>query len=234
MKIKLSFCAITLATFAAALPLVADDSSTVYAKEGFYVGTELGGTVVPNVDLGTTDAFAPLGIPSVSFQADYNAGMRFDIPLGYRVNEWFSCEFAPGFMWNSLNSLYASDGTNSGSLSLGGNLWQVPLLVNFIFTIPTNSKWEPFFGGGVGGIYTSASLDSFTVLGVDIPSLSGDSWALGYSAIAGLNYHLSKDISFAFNYKFTGTGTQNWSGDFDGLSTNIYTHSASLSATFRF
>jgi opacity protein-like surface antigen len=193
----------------------ADDSGVTYAKEGFYVGTELGGTVVPNVDLGS------------GFTADFNPGIRFDVPLGYRVNEWFSVEFAPGFMWNQLNSL-EYDGASASST---GTLWQVPLLVNFILTIPTDSKWEPFVGGGVGGLYSSFDLNA--VEGTDV-NLSGTSWALGYSALAGLNYHLSKDISFGFNYKFTGTGNQNWSGDLNGLTTNVYTHSASLSATFRF
>lgn len=201
--------------------LSADDGGTTYAKEGFYVGTELGGTVVPTVDSGS------------GYSVDFNPGIRFDIPLGYRVNEWFSLEFAPGFMWNSLSSLNDTQGSNAGtSYSIGGNLWQVPLLVNFILTIPTNSKWEPFFGGGVGGIFSNLTINE--ILEDDIPQQSGTSWTLGYSAIAGLNYHLSRDISFGFNYKFTGTGTQNWGGDFDGLSTNIYTHSASLSATFRF
>jgi len=133
-------------------------------------------------------------------------------------------------MWNSLNSLETPIG-GFESVSVGGNLWQVPLLVNFILTIPTDSQWEPFIGGGVGGLYSSLTVN-------EIAGVSGDAsasaWALGYSALAGLNYHLSKDISFGFNYKFTGTGTQNWNGDLDGVSTNIFTHSASLSATFRF
>ena len=213
---------LTIATLGSILAftqsLTADDSSISYAKEGFYVGTELGGTVVPNIDLGS------------GVQLDTNPGIRFDVPLGYRVNEWFSLEFAPGFMWNSLNSFKVDSGE---SISTGGSLWQVPLLVNFILTIPTNSKWEPFLGGGVGGLYASANFDEYA--GISIPERSLSSWALGYSALAGLNYHLTKDISFGFNYKFTGTGTQNWSGDVgEGLSTKIYTHSASLSATFRF
>ena len=197
-----------------------DDSEMTYAKEGFYIGTELGGTVVPNVSAGS------------GYEVNFNPGIRFDLPLGYRVNEWFSIEFAPGVMWNSLNTLDDTEGSSTGSYSIGGNLWQVPLLANFIITIPTNSKWEPFFGGGIGGIFSSLTINE--VLNISVPEQTGTSWALGYSAIAGLNYHLSKDISFGFNYKFTGTGTQNWTGDYDGLTTNVYTHSASLSATFRF
>lgn len=203
---------------------VADDSGTNYAKEGFYIGTELGGTVVPNVGLG--DVFGTGDSLSVNF----NPGLRFDLPIGYRINEWISMEFAPGVIWNSMHALQ-DDGTGA-SVSLGGNLVQVPLMVNFIVTIPTQSKWEPFFGGGVGGMFSY--LNTTELAGYSVPDNSGTSWALGYSAIAGLNYHISRDMSFGFNYKFTGTGTQNWTGDYDGLSTNIYTHSASLSATFRF
>ena len=201
--------------------LFADDGGTNYAKEGFYIGTELGGTVIPNVDIGDGE------------QVNFNPGIRFDLPIGYRVNEWFSLEFAPGGIWNSLNSV-ETDSASIPSVSVGGNLWQVPLMVNFILTIPTDSKWEPFFGGGVGGIFSSLTVDE--ILGFSIPARSGTSWALGYSAIAGLNYHLSRDISFGFNYKFTGTGSQTWGGDFQDVlpTTNIYTHSASLSATFRF
>ena len=224
MKNKILVVAISLLTLVLTQPLKADDSSASYAKEGFYVGTELGGTVVPNVFLG--DVFQT----GDNLSVDFNPGIRFDLPIGYRFNEWISMEFAPGVMWNSMNAIQ-NDNTGA-SVSLGGNLVQVPLLVNFILTIPTNSKWEPYVGGGIGGLFSYMDFTEFNSL--SLPENSGTSWALGYSAIAGLNYHISRDMSFGFNYKFTGTGTQNWTGDYDGLSTNVYTHSASLSATFRF
>lgn len=228
MKIKSYIAAIML--FISTIVLGhSDESGMTYAKEGFYIGTELGGTVVPDIDLGSYDA----GFGTdVSAKVDLNPGIRFDLPLGYRVNEWFSMEFAPGVMWNSFNALELSAGSAEASVNLSGNYIQVPLLVNFILTIPTNSKWEPYFGGGIGGLFSYLNVTE--IYSISAPENSGTSWALGYSAIAGLNYHISRDMSFGFNYKFTGTGTQNWTGDYDGLSTNVYTHSASLSATFRF
>lgn len=219
-------------------------------QEGFYIGLQPGGSVVQDINFERVSASGTINGTPVTGSLDatlvLDAGFRFDLPIGYRVNEWFSIEFAPGITFNPMNSVQLNSSLTIGSdtfvgggtPNLSGNLIQVPLLVNFILTIPTDSSWEPFIGGGIGGIYSSAYFDT-----ISNPNLSlsldqeADCWSLGYSALAGLNYHVGNDISVGFVYKFTGTENQTFGGSTLGSllnSTGTFTHSVSATATFRF
>ena len=185
-------------------------NSNMPKDNSFYIGLEAGGAFVQDTRL------SALGY---EISLNMNTGFRFDLPIGYRFNDWFSVEFAPGFIYNTIESVQSGGGIDLD----GGNLVQVPLLVNFIITIPTDSPFEPYIGGGVGGLY--ANIDS------KILNEQYDSWACGYSGLAGLNYHLDQDISFGMSYKFTGTSNQNW---YPGVTTQTYTQSVEVTGTFRF
>lgn len=217
---------------------------------GFYIGFQPGGAVVENINFNRISASGTIGGSSVSGFLDatlvLDAGFRFDLPIGYRVNEWFSVEFAPAVIFNTMNSAQFNSSltigettyTGGASANLDGNLIQVPLMVNFILTIPTDSPWEPFLGGGVGGVYSQANFNSISDnTGSMTLDQTADCWALGYSGLAGLNYHFDKNISIGFVYKFTGTGNQAFGGSTLGnlLDTGgTYTQSVSATATFRF
>jgi len=220
----------------------ADTISDMPKESGFYVGFEVGGAVVEDIDLSNDQITSALSL---------NPGIRFDVPIGYRVNEWFSVEFAPGIVYNTMSTwsitqpvTYTDPDTQevydvAGNYGIGGSLTQVPLLVNFLLTIPTDSPWEPIIGAGVGTIYSNLSLKELP--GGDLgSSASGSCWSLGYSGLVGLNYHINQDVSLGFKYKFTGTAGQNWNDDLagnsdvSGFSTNTFTQSVEASATFRF
>lgn len=211
-------------------------------ESGFYVGFEVGGAVVQDIDLSNgTD------VNEVTSSLSLNPGIRFDVPIGYRVNEWFSLEFAPGVIYNTLSSWnvshYVVEDINdpdslvdgAGTYGIGGSLTQVPLLVNFLLTIPTDSPWEPILGAGVGTIYSNLSLKELPGSEyTGVTAVSGSCWSFGYSGLAGLNYHINQDVSLGFKYKFTGTAGQNWNDNLSDLSTNTFTQSVEASATFRF
>jgi len=216
----------------------ADTISDMPKESGFYVGFEVGGAVIEDIDLSNGDITSSLGL---------NPGIRFDVPIGYRVNDWFSLEFTPGIIYNTMSSWNVSqfvfeDPTDpeasingAGLYGIGGSLTQVPLLVNFLLTIPTDSPWEPVIGAGLGTIYSNISLKELPGSEYGIPSSrSGSCWSFGYSGLVGLNYHVNQDVSVGFNYKFTGTAGQNWNDDLKNFSTNTFTQSVEASATFRF
>lgn len=199
------------------------DAEAGFAKLGFYVSPQIGVSIVEDVNLNND-----LTLNGGDVYISLNNGVRFDFAMGGRVNEWLSIEFAPGLVYNQIVSGY----NQNIALTVQGDYWQVPLMANFILTIPTQSMWEPFLGGGIGGLYANASITGLA--GQGIPNTSGSSWAVGYSGLAGLNCNFTKNISVGVVYKFTGTTEQNWSAGLDGLSTNTYTHSVLLSGTFRF
>lgn len=211
---------------------------------GFYIAPEVGISVIQDVNLranslvdADNNTFA-----SGNLSLSLNPGIRFDLPLGCNVTDWFSFEFAPGIIWNTFQSLNADGSvfidtaTLSGtpSVTLAGNFIQIPIMANFIFKIPTGTKWTPFFGGGIGGNYNYVTITS--VLGVPYPSQIKDNcWSVGYQAIAGFDYECTKDISVGLKYIFTGSTQQVFQGDLAGFSTQgSYTHTVNLSCTARF
>lgn len=177
--------------------------------EGFYLSPALGGSVVQD--------YRGYG-GSVVYE--FNAGIRFDCSVGYRFNEWCSLELTPGLIYNNIESI-----TILGErFSVDGEILQVPLLLNVILTIPTQSSWEPFLGLGIGGVYTSTTTEAFSFYGPGTTT----AWNLGYSALAGLNYHIDPDLSVGFIYKFTGINQSGSNYE------DLMTQSVQAQATFRF
>ena len=137
---------------------------------GFYIAPELGVAFqqdvnLQNVSLSTKVSDVTLaGTAGGSLSMD--AGIRFNFPIGYQPVDWFAVEFAPGIIWNKMSSwnleLNGTASNSSGSISgqlnlpfdVEGGYFQVPLVVNFIFKIPTDSPWVPYIGGGIGASYT--------------------------------------------------------------------------------
>lgn len=218
---------------------------------GFYMAPEVGVSVVQNVNLkGNTFNTAIQGLDVVgSGTASYslNPGIRFDLPLGWNVTDWFSFEFAPGVIWNSLQSINFSGGVDidngalnlSGtpSLTMGGNLIQVPLMANFVFKIPTGTKWTPFFGGGIGANYNYININSLSGIPIET-QVNFDCWSVGYQAIAGFDYELTKEVSLGLKYIFTGSTQQNFQSnlgsDYNFQTTGSFTHTVNLTCTARF
>jgi opacity protein-like surface antigen len=219
------------------------DISSAFAKNGFYVAPTIGAALVQDIDLSISGSDQYYSSIVVSGSLTFNPGVRFDLPVGYRVNDWLNVELVPGVIYNTIQSIQGSGvftlsdwwasidpalvGTKSQSAFASiesGNLIQVPLMVNVLFTIPTGSEWEPFVGGGIGAIYLSRTLNYPQV------SFTDNCWSQSYSALAGLNYHYDKDISIGVVYKFNGTGDQ---ATFLNKQA-VYTQSAQLNATFRF
>ena len=220
---------------------------------GFYFGPELGVAFqqdvnLQNVSLSTTDSDLTLaGTAGGSLSMD--AGIRFNLPIGYQPVDWFAVEFAPGIIWNKMSSwnLELSGSatippdTISGNLNLPieveGGYFQVPLVVNFIFKIPTDSPWVPYIGGGIGASFTYMNWTRLSYGGFseDLSNVDGSCWSLAYQGIAGLDYKITDEVSLGLKYIFTGTGNQNFGGSFQYLDTNgSYSQNVMLNCTLNF
>ena len=220
---------------------------------GFYFGPELGVAFqqdvnLQNVSLSTTVADVTLaGTAGGSLSMD--AGIRFNFPIGYQPVDWFAVEFAPGIIWNKMSSwnleLNGSATDSSGSISgelnlpidVEGGYYQVPLVVNFIFKIPTDSPWVPYIGGGIGASFTYMNWTRLSYGGIseDISNVDGSCWSLAYQGIAGLDYKITDEVSLGLKYIFTGTGNQNFGGSFQDLDTKgSYSQNVMFNCTLNF
>jgi opacity protein-like surface antigen len=178
-----------------------------------------------------------------------DAGIRFNFPIGYQPVDWFAVEFSPGIIWNKMSSWNLelngsatdSSGTISGQLNLPidveGGYYQVPLVVNFIFKIPTDSPWVPYIGGGIGASFTYMNWTRVSYGGIsgDLSNVDGSCWSLAYQGIAGLDYKITDEVSLGLKYIFTGTGNQNFGGSFQDFDTKgSYSQNVMLNCTLNF
>ena len=217
---------------------------------GFYIGPELGVAFQQNVNLRNINgnvAIEGLNIEgTVSGSLTMSPGIRFNLPLGYQPVDWFAVEFAPGIIWNNVSSWNIdANGSVNGTpasintqIGLEGSYFQVPLVVNFIFKIPTDSPWVPYIGGGIGASYTYMNWTQLSYGGVseDYSNVDGSCWSLAYQGIAGLDYKITDEISLGLKYIFTGTGNQNFGGSFQDLmnTKGSYSQNVMLNCTLNF
>lgn len=234
-----------------------DDWEKKKSATGLYISPELGAAFNSNLNFKT--ATGTIGLPfdyeltgSATASMSVNPGIRFNFPVGYRPVEWFGVEFAPGIIWNSLNTTTIGfsgsldngedvEQVDNASLALKtkGGYYQVPLVVNFIFRIPTGSPWTPYVGGGVGASYNYLNITNYQYapagLNENVSSTDGSCWSFTYQAIGGFDYQVDENISLGAKYIFTGTGNQNFGGDLNGLNLkNSFSQSAMFNCTVTF
>lgn len=187
---------------------------------------------VKNGSLDDFNSIAPeygVGVDKVKFKMD--PGFRFDLVGGYNISEAFALELEAGVLFNAVDAIRVSGSVDGSSgsgevdlddLDLDMYLWQFPILINGVYTFQTGSKFKPFLGVGVGGI--------FTVMDGDETGSECD-FTFAYQGMAGLNYELSEWVDLGLTYKFLGTLDQ----EFDDVETDpILSHSFLLSLTWRF
>ena len=221
---------------------------------GFYIAPELGVAFQQDVNLQNVSYAETIeGIGDLAGTAggslSMDAGIRFNLPMGYQPVDWFAVEFAPGIIWNKMSSwnleLNGTASNNSGSISgeldlpfdVEGGYFQVPLVVNFIFKIPTDSPWVPYIGGGIGASYTYMNWTRLSYGGIsqDLSNVDGSCWSLAYQGIAGLDYKITDEVSLGLKYIFTGTGNQNFGGSFQDFDTKgSYSQNVMFNCTLNF
>ena len=217
---------------------------------GFYIAPELGVAFQQDVNLQNVSYVETIeGIGALAGTAGgsltMSAGIRFNLPVGYRPVDWFTVEFAPGIIWNKMSSYNLQlSGTIDGDavsttlpLDVEGGYFQVPLVVNFIFKIPTNSPWVPYIGGGIGASYTYMNWSRLSYAGVsaDLSNVDGSCWSLAYQGIAGWDYKITDKVSLSLKYIFLGTGNQNFGGSFQNVDTKgSYSQNVMLNCTINF
>ena len=196
---------------------------------GFYFGPELGVAFQQDVNLQDINGNLAGIEVTLGGSLTMSPGVRFNLPIGYQPVDWFAVEFAPGIIWNQLDYLNGSGSVSinggpqqSGTarIDLDGGYYQVPLVINFIFKIPTDSPWVPYIGGGIGASYTYMNLTQFDAgsgVSADLTNFDGSCWSLAYQGIAGFDYKFTDEVSLGLKYIFTGTGNQNFGGSFQGL-----------------
>jgi opacity protein-like surface antigen len=202
-------------------PWVKEENKEVAGLD-WYVAPALGVSLVSDTDINQfSGTSGGTNISSGAATLAYNPGFRMDCPIGTRITDWFALEFAPGFMVNTINYLEPTQGSlnvgsqtvsQNGQASLVGDYYQIPILANFLFTIPILPQFNISAGFGIGGMVSAAQTTSLQGVSLEDSDGIGTALSFAYAGQFGLNFPFSDDMQAGLYYKYTGTGAQDFTG----------------------
>jgi opacity protein-like surface antigen len=151
----------------------------------------------------------------------FKPGIRGDVAFGYNINDQWAAEIEGGVIWNSLDTI--------GGVSISPrtiDFYQYPILVNALYKFPTDNRWSPYFGAGVGGIATHVHATS--------PGFAATDFTFGYQIQAGLRYSVTPGVMIDFGYKFLGSMDHKWTNGGTTETNPFYTHAIGFSFSWEF
>lgn len=159
------------------------------------------------------------------------SGMRFGLGFGYRFKDWLSIELETGLLYNPI-ALQAKI-AGLAVLSIEGNYFQLPLLLNAIAEIPMSREFRPYLGAGAGGV-------AFFLSGAEV--FQGKGVIFAFQATGGFRYAISQSVSFNLGYKFLMTpglvelavDTDYWEMRGVDIDKSVMNHTGSLGVTVVF
>src|SRR4030095_15117168 len=136
----------------------------------FYFTADLGASFIQDTKVKSSDPFIQSG------KVQFDPGAQLDVKIGYNVTDWLAAELETGIRVNPTGSIENELGSNDFLY------YQVPILVNLLYQVPTRSRFRPFVGAGIGGVATSLESTDW------LYGTSDDASGLGWQGILGARY----------------------------------------------
>src|SRR5262249_6409126 len=128
--------------------------------------------------------------PGVSGSFSVDPGPSLELALGYKLNQSLLIELQSGL----LLFFSGSSHLNQFEDNVRDDIYQVPIMARLLYNVPLRSRFRPFVGVGVGGVYTSVD-ENFDFLGT---RSVGSDFTFGYQACAGLRYQINRLVALGF------------------------------------
>jgi opacity protein-like surface antigen len=183
-------------------------------ERGFYLNLDAGVSMVQDLNIkgGNT--------------VEINPGARFDGAFGWQFSKPLAAEFETGITLNSVDKI---GGIAVSSYGGRADIYQIPMLVNLVYTLPVQGKIKPYVGAGAGGIATMADMQ--TPLG----NINDTDFTFGYQGFAGVRWTLSERADIGVAYKFMASLDHGWSSSGVTLKTDgMFTHALMLFFRWKF
>ena len=183
-----------------------------------YFGVDVGLTLNSSTQLEQFDN-APDGAT-----IEFKTGSRFGLTGGYMINDNFAIEVETGFSGTSVSSI----GGDSDVADI--SIYQIPLLANVIWRIPTGMKLKPYVGLGAG--MAASILDIKNARGL---TDGNDSTVVpAFQALAGIRYDFTDRLALVAGYKYLYTGSPEWDGGVQFKFGAMKSHQINVGLNFTF
>ncbi len=220
---------------------VAQAAPVRQSTSGWYVALAPEVVFGYDIDLDGEDITIPVipapGLPSignatvpVDISIDTDTGFGINGAVGYRFDN-IRAEFEIGYNNNSVDSITVND----VDTSVDGDIDNWKFLLNGYYDFPTNSRFSPYLGGGIGVAILSANDLSATIPNfgeVDIDD-SGASFIFQFKAGAG--YDITETLNAFLGYRLMGIPGQSFEVlDTDIDADTLFIHSLQLGVRYEF
>src|ERR1051326_5245429 len=124
----------------------------------------------------------------------FDRGLRFDVAVGCGTREpnSMAVELELGLTYNSTKPIASLDSERL-------DVYEVPILLNAIYTLPLRGPVRAYAGIGVGGVYGIFVGRDTSILGFNTDI------TFGFQGTAGIDYHINDEWTIGVAYKFLGT-----------------------------
>lgn len=192
-----------------------------FGKTNSYAQVSLGAALPDDLEFAASTP-AITGAGSI----ELDTGFAASVAVGYYFADWLAFEAEAGYAGVDASTLsgaatLAGPTVIAGSVSIEGDIQTLPIYLNAVVR-PHVGEIMPYVGGGVGGLWYEASVDS--VAGIPVNESTSD-FVFSAHADAGIEFEVGSNILMGVRYRYTWVDSADWI--FDDASF----HSASV--TFR-
>jgi opacity protein-like surface antigen len=153
---------------------------------GFYLNGDVGVNFASRLGSGVPDDSTEL-----------NPGVRGDLAIGYAIGLGHHFALAPEFEAGAIYNSFGNGFYGGQSTSGGGDLVQVPLLINLVLSYQINPRWSVYGGFGVGVEYSEASVNNSN----GSLAFTDDQGGLAVQVKAGIQYRLGPgELGLSYEY----------------------------------
>lgn len=173
----------------------------------------------------------PVQVAPVEITVDTDTGYAVSGAVGYQFED-ARVELDVNYNQNSVNSVSIN---GAAAVPVDGNLSTLSLSANGYYDIPTNSKWRPYIGGGVGISNLSANDVQVNVPVIGQASLDDSGISPIFQVQAGVNYDFSERASAFVGYRLQGVpGTRFTAQNVDFEADTVFINTVQAGARVRF
>jgi len=195
----------------------------------FFFSTDLGGewTVDTHVEDFFDDPFAR------GAKVTFEPGVRFGVSGGWFVTDWLAIGGETGVMANWVDSVSGPSIVDDVYFS------NIPFLFSVRLQAPSNSRFVPYIGGGVGGSASVIDADTLRIGGTTMHG-SDSTVVFAWEAVGGFKVIISDGMSVGLEYRYFATEDPVWEADdFFGVSNEmqfdgVHTHCFSFVFAYNF
>jgi opacity protein-like surface antigen len=142
----------------------------------------------------------------------FKPGLGMNIGVGYNFTKMFGLEISSGLQWNKVKELDVSNPLPGLTVSQdSGDLYQIPLMANFVVNFNVTDKFDIGLVAGVGMQWTKfKSTNTLTTGGggivlTDQIAFDHNSVAFRYNFGLRMNYAITHNVRLGANFLFTGS-----------------------------